>query len=58
MYGDFTGARMDIFPGQNQDDDIEIFGLEETKYERKWMLCVKEHMINQTLPRSSSTGQI
>ena len=30
-----TGARVDIFSGRNQEEDIEIFGFTETKYERK-----------------------
>ena len=26
-----------LWEGRNQEEDIEIFGFEETKYERKWM---------------------
>ena len=28
-----------------------------TKYERKWILCVREHMMDPTLPRSGSLGR-
>ena len=32
-----TGAGVDICSDRNQGDRIEIFGLGETKYERKWI---------------------
>ena len=41
------------FPSRrNQEEKIEIFGFEETKYERKWKLCVPEHTMDLTLERT------
>ena len=37
-------------------EDIGIFGFEKTKYERKWILCVREHTMDPTLPPLAFKG--
>ena len=41
----FAPFFLDIFSGRNQEEGIEIFNLEETKYERSGMLGKPGHSV-------------